>query len=614
MTESPFGDCDLGGLWEGDEEDDSPSDTTVKRVEDKLGVRLPSSFIWLAQQHNGGYLRRNTIKNPLVPGELLQVSNILSIGLTETRSIGGKFATSTIFKEWGYPRNVGILFAETPSAGHDFFFLDYRHCGPDGEPSVVHIDQERDYCITPIAKNFEEFIRSLARDPNEVDEITDTDKTPNHPQEHGIPSPHKRTSYALPENRVLISDLNNYTKHWTLVARISSMTPINHFVSKGRNGKVFSVVLADESDATVKGVFFDRAAEIFSESIKLQGLYEVSGGQVRVNIYPTDNQEYSIVFNEHSNFTELSPTDYPLLFNRFTPIKQALKEENSLHDIIGVVVEVHPTETGISHKTNSSFSRRKIVIGDDSGVKTEVVVWGYMCRELECGNEDVIVLRSVKTKEFNGIRHLQIQRNTLFSINPDIPAAGHLREWFARGDRVLEYIPTHDHSPKLMLLESIDGRVPYVEVYGSFMECLGGRALVYPSCPNPECRNKRLTEVLDTFVCDKCHRTIENPELKFCFRCKICDFTGSVFATVIGRDLLGETLLGLKPVEAEKANPRENPRIKEREFREYKIGLRIREDLYKGVLRTTTFVTSISRIDYAKASRLLFDEIKKYSP
>lgn len=40
-------------------------------------------------------------------------------------------------------------------------FLDYRSCGSEGEPRVVHIAQEADYKITPLADHFETFIRGL---------------------------------------------------------------------------------------------------------------------------------------------------------------------------------------------------------------------------------------------------------------------------------------------------------------------------------------------------------------------------------------------------------------------------------------------------------------------
>lgn len=58
--------------------------------------------------------------------------------------------------------------------------LDYRHCGKDGEPEVVHVDQEFDYEITFLAPNFETFIRGLVSedvyDTSEADKANDLRK------------------------------------------------------------------------------------------------------------------------------------------------------------------------------------------------------------------------------------------------------------------------------------------------------------------------------------------------------------------------------------------------------------------------------------------------------
>jgi hypothetical protein len=39
--------------------------------------------------------------------------------------------------------------------------LDYRACGPGGEPQIVHVDQKSDYAMTVMAPNFEMFVRGL---------------------------------------------------------------------------------------------------------------------------------------------------------------------------------------------------------------------------------------------------------------------------------------------------------------------------------------------------------------------------------------------------------------------------------------------------------------------
>ena len=102
------------------------------------------------------------------------ITGILGIGREKACSLCGELGSQFMIDEWKYPA-IGVAICDCPSAGHDMIFLDYRACGPQGEPAVVHVDQENDYKITHLADSFEEFIRGLepesSFDEDEEDEV-----------------------------------------------------------------------------------------------------------------------------------------------------------------------------------------------------------------------------------------------------------------------------------------------------------------------------------------------------------------------------------------------------------------------------------------------------------
>jgi hypothetical protein len=84
----------------------------------------------------------------------------MGIGRTKTHSLCGPLGSKFMQEEWHYPK-IGICICDCPSAGHDIIMLDYHKSGKDGEPMVVHVDQEYDYKITLLTKDFETFVRGL---------------------------------------------------------------------------------------------------------------------------------------------------------------------------------------------------------------------------------------------------------------------------------------------------------------------------------------------------------------------------------------------------------------------------------------------------------------------
>jgi hypothetical protein len=163
-------DFDLTTFWKPseyatDEYVDVPvTHDLLQRVESALGYKLPAAYVELMQQQNGGCPHRTchrTEEPTSWSASHVAITGIFSIGEKKPSSLCGASGSKFWAASWGYP-DIGVYFADCPSAGHDMLCLDYRDCGPAGEPRVVHVDQELDYKITLVAPTFESFIRGLA--------------------------------------------------------------------------------------------------------------------------------------------------------------------------------------------------------------------------------------------------------------------------------------------------------------------------------------------------------------------------------------------------------------------------------------------------------------------
>ncbi|MFC9711454.1 SMI1/KNR4 family protein [Paenibacillus sp. NPDC056933] len=132
-------------------------------IEQELGYKLPASYIQLMNTQNGGIPARTAFPTKAATSwaeDHIAITGILGIGRDKSNTLAGEFGSRFMIEEWGYP-DLGIVICDCPSAGHDVVMLDYRFCGPEGEPAVVHVDQEDDYEITYLAPHFEAFIRGL---------------------------------------------------------------------------------------------------------------------------------------------------------------------------------------------------------------------------------------------------------------------------------------------------------------------------------------------------------------------------------------------------------------------------------------------------------------------
>ncbi|MFO0671078.1 MAG: SMI1/KNR4 family protein [Polyangiaceae bacterium] len=177
---TPFEGFSLRGFWRDSDwakksyVEAKPSAALVASIEEELGYALPRSYVWLMTRHNGGTPARTCFPTKAATSwapDHVAITGLAGIGRKKRYSLSGEAGTKFWIGHWQYPP-IGLVIATCPSAGHDLIMLDYRACGPRGEPSVVHVDQEHDYRITPLAKDFETFIRGLV-DASEYEEDED---------------------------------------------------------------------------------------------------------------------------------------------------------------------------------------------------------------------------------------------------------------------------------------------------------------------------------------------------------------------------------------------------------------------------------------------------------
>ena len=224
--DTPFEGFDLTNFWDDnwyalkEYVSDPPSDELIASVEEELGYKLPAAYIWLMKQHNGG-IPVNTCYPCDEPtcwsDDHVAITGIFGIGREKSCSLCGELGSQFMIDEWEYPA-IGVAICDCPSAGHDMIFLDYRACGPQGEPAVVHVDQENDYKITHLADSFEEFIRGLEHeslyDPDEDAEGLEDDADEEETDRKGSFAGSVLLSKAEWDKEQLIRDLR---EEWGIV-------------------------------------------------------------------------------------------------------------------------------------------------------------------------------------------------------------------------------------------------------------------------------------------------------------------------------------------------------------------------------------------------------------
>lgn len=154
------------GFWDPSSYDPTPEPlnlATVVGAEKAMGRRLPDSYIALLMMQNGGELRYNGVDytdsgSSMAVEPVYHINGIDSVldSAEDIARMDGPWAPDL-------SKTSVVLSAE----GHWWWGLDYRQCGPQGEPSVIHVECEcvdaenQEARVTTVAPCFMAFIQML---------------------------------------------------------------------------------------------------------------------------------------------------------------------------------------------------------------------------------------------------------------------------------------------------------------------------------------------------------------------------------------------------------------------------------------------------------------------
>ena len=134
-------------IFDGEADFEPFSDEDLKQVEEKLGVKLPASYVELMKVHNGGDLAYSLLQSGRLEDGEAEIDNIYGIDLED--GIGN---SPYLVEEWEMEKGLVVFSGD----GNYQLAFDYRK--DDEEPSIVYFEDEKP---KKIAKNFKLFLKKL---------------------------------------------------------------------------------------------------------------------------------------------------------------------------------------------------------------------------------------------------------------------------------------------------------------------------------------------------------------------------------------------------------------------------------------------------------------------
>ncbi|XP_020582425.1 replication protein A 70 kDa DNA-binding subunit A-like isoform X2 [Phalaenopsis equestris] len=461
------------------------------------------------------------------------------------------------------------------------------------------------------------------------------------------PPPNYRSHGAIlkndaPSRIIPIAALNPYQGRWAIKARVTAKGELRRYNNARGDGKVFSFDLLDSDGGEIRVICFNAIVDRFLDAIEVGKVYVISKGSLKPaqkNFnHLTNDWE---IFLETSSIVELCPeeddTIPPQQFN-FKAISDIMNaENNSIVDLIGIVTSINPSVT-ILRKNGMETQRRIVTLKDSSGMSVELTLWGDFCnsegRQLQelfdSGAFSSLAVKAGKVSDFSGKSVGTISASQLF-INPEIPEALSLREWFDKGGKDISSNSISRETMAVIRQNVVRKNVSQIKDEGlgrgdkpdwvtlkATVSFIKTENFCYTACPliigDRQC-SKKVTKLTNgNWCCERCDREFEECEYRYLLQAQVQDHSGVTWVTAFQES--GEEMLDCSAKELFMLKQHDDPKFAEIVrsclFVQFLFRIKIKEEHFGEEQKVKITVVNAEKVNPLTESRYLLEEISKF--
>ena len=425
-----------------------------------------------------------------------------------------------------------------------------------------------------------------------------------------------------------INSLSSFTKEICIKARVTKKNEKKNYTTQaGKSGCVFSFNLIDDMGEEIPVSAFNLACEKFYDKIEEHMVYEISGGYIKIN-----DKKYSVIKSEYKLFlddkTEIKQIQDDGKINKvnfkFTKIEELITtEQYSAVDVRAMVLEIGE-KSQIRTKKMEDKDVRRIQIGDSSGYKIEVTIWGKKS-DFNFDTNTVYGFKCLKVNNYKG-KALNLGDESQILELDDKEAMNEKMECteFADNFKILpidrieesnsQVFPIKSIKEIMDLLDTSDDektKFPLCKLKANVAQLNISERSFYIGCP--DCK-KKIAE--NDTECQYCKKTFEKPAAYYSLSIRLKDHSGDFYADALGA--VGKKVMGMECEEfrdlmmsGDEEKQKALARTIESQTMWYVISPKL--NLYNDIKRKRYSITRVNEVDSVKNAEYIIDSFMKMS-